>query len=112
VITAHAQLRSALARGEKAWDELLVAYEKAVLAVLVDLRRVHRRGRVPPKDRLPSLSDVMSVSSPAAGGRDSSRTPSARRSAAEPSRSDGIHAVTEGIRSLLHGAAADIKELR
>jgi hypothetical protein len=63
MITAHAQLRSALAHGEDAWDELLVAYEKAVLAVLVDLRRVHRRGRVP-KDRLPSLSDVMSVSSP------------------------------------------------
>jgi hypothetical protein len=62
---AHAQLRRAVAADDREWEILLAAYEQAVLAFLVELRAIVRRGRVP-SDPLSSLTAVMRASSPAA----------------------------------------------
>lgn len=62
---AHAQLRRAVAADDREWEVLLAAYEQALLAFLVELRAIVRRGRVP-TDPVSSLTAVMRASSPAA----------------------------------------------
>jgi hypothetical protein len=68
VALAHAGLRRALAADSTEWEHLLAGYESALLVFLVDLRTMHRRGRVA-QDRPPSLGDVMEISSPEAQPR-------------------------------------------
>jgi hypothetical protein len=61
---AHAQLRRAFAEHNLGqWQDMLAEYEAALLAFLVELRRIVRRGRVP-HDPATSLPAVMEVSSP------------------------------------------------
>lgn len=78
---AHADLRRAFAADSARWECLLAAYESALLVLLVDLREMHRRGRVG-EDRQPSLGEIMEISSPSrwATSESAAGAPASRRS--------------------------------
>ncbi|MFK0243410.1 hypothetical protein ACIQUM_01840 [Amycolatopsis azurea] len=63
LVKAHARLRQAVTAKEKEWADLHGQYETSILAFVVELRRIVRRGKVPPEPA-PSHVVVMEASSP------------------------------------------------